>query len=88
MAVQLGKRYKDEQTGIELLVIKPGNCELKIDGREMELMQPKVLPSAGNPSGPPARTRLAGLPAPARSARGPCRGSERGARSRSCTWSR
>jgi hypothetical protein len=46
MAVQLGKRYKDEQTGIELLVIKPGNCELKIEGREMVLMQPKVLPSA------------------------------------------
>jgi hypothetical protein len=46
MAVQLGKRYKDEQTGIELLVIKPGNCELQVGGRPMELMQPKVLPSA------------------------------------------
>ncbi len=46
MAVQLGKRYKDEKTGIELLVIKPGNCNLKVDDREMELLQPKVLPSA------------------------------------------
>ena len=46
MAVQLGKRYRDEQTGIELLVIKPGNCELKVSTRDMELMQPKVLPSA------------------------------------------
>lgn len=46
MAVQLGKRYKDEESGIEILVIKPGECDLKIDGREMELMQPKVLPSA------------------------------------------
>ena len=46
MAVQLGKRYKDEETGIEVLVIKPGECELKVDAREMELMQPKVLPSA------------------------------------------
>ena len=46
MAVQLGKRYRDEQTGIELLVIKPGNCELKVNARDMELMQPKVLPSA------------------------------------------
>ncbi len=46
MAVQLGKRYKDESTGIELLVIKPGNCELKVSGHDMELMQPKVLPSA------------------------------------------
>jgi hypothetical protein len=46
LAVQLGKRYRDETTGIELLVIKPGNCNLKVDGRDMELMQPKVLPSA------------------------------------------
>ena len=45
-SVQLGKRYKDEQTGIELLVIKPGNCDLSAGGRPMELMQPKVLPSA------------------------------------------
>lgn len=46
MAVQLGKRYKDETTGIELLVIKAGACDLAIGGRPMELMQPKVLPSA------------------------------------------
>jgi hypothetical protein len=46
MAVQLGKRYKDEETGIEVLCIKPGECEIKADDREMELMQPKVLPSA------------------------------------------
>ena len=46
MAVQLGKRYKDETTGIELLVIKPGDCELKVNGKDMALMQPKVLPSA------------------------------------------
>lgn len=45
-AVQLGKRYKDEQTGIEVLVVKPGPCDLNVDGRAMELMQPKVLPSA------------------------------------------
>lgn len=46
MAVQLGKRYRDEDTGIEVLVIKPGDCDLKCDERDMELMQPKVLPSA------------------------------------------
>jgi hypothetical protein len=46
MTVQLGKRYKDEETGIEVLVIKPGDCDLKVDNREMNLMQPKVLPSA------------------------------------------
>jgi hypothetical protein len=46
VAVQLGKRYKDEASGIELLVIKPGNCDLQVNGKPMELMQPKVLPSA------------------------------------------
>ena len=46
MAVQLGKRYKDEETSIEVLCIKPGDCDLKVDDRDLELMQPKVLPSA------------------------------------------
>ncbi len=46
MAVQLGKRYKDEQTSIEVLCIKPGDCDLKVDDRPLELLQPKVLPSA------------------------------------------
>jgi len=46
MAVQIGKRYKDDQSSIELLVIKPGECELKVDGRPMVLMQSRVLPSA------------------------------------------
>lgn len=44
--VPLGKRYKDEETGIEVLVVKAGPCALNVDGREMALMQPKVLPSA------------------------------------------
>ena len=44
--VQLGKRYMDEQTGIEVLIVKPGPCDLNVEGRAMELMQPKVLPSA------------------------------------------
>lgn len=46
MAVALGKRYKDAQTNVELLCIKPGTCDLKIDGRPLEELQPKVLPSA------------------------------------------
>ena len=46
MAVALGKRYKDELSGVEVLCIKPGNCELNLDGRGMEELQPKVLPSA------------------------------------------
>ena len=44
--VALGKRYKDETTGVEVLVVKPGPCALNVDGRSMELLQPKVLPSA------------------------------------------
>jgi hypothetical protein len=46
MAVALGKRYKDETSGIEVLCIKPGECNLNVDGRGMEELQPKVLPSA------------------------------------------
>jgi hypothetical protein len=46
MVVQLGKRYKDESTEVEVLCIKPGNCDLNIDGRPMDELQPKVLPSA------------------------------------------
>ena len=46
MAVALGKRYKDAQSSIELLCIKPGDCDLNVDGRGMEELQPKVLPSA------------------------------------------
>ncbi len=45
-AVALGKRYRDEETGIEVLVVKAGPCALNVDGRDMALMQPKVLPSA------------------------------------------
>ena len=43
MAVALGKRYKDETTGV---CIKPGECNLNVNGRDMEELQPKVLPSA------------------------------------------
>ena len=38
LAVQIGKLYKDDETGIQLLVLKPGNCELKVGGRDMKLM--------------------------------------------------
>ena len=50
MAVALGKRYKDETTGVEVLCIKPGDkpadVNLNVNGRGMEELQPKVLPSA------------------------------------------
>jgi hypothetical protein len=44
--VQLGKRYKSADGAVELLVIKAGSCDLRYEGEAMELMQPKVLPSA------------------------------------------
>ncbi|MCY3655714.1 MAG: hypothetical protein OXH97_05380 [Chloroflexota bacterium] len=46
MAVALGKRYRDDTSEVEVLCIKPGDCDLNIDGRGMEELQPKVLPSA------------------------------------------
>lgn len=44
--IQLGKRYKSADGTVELLVIKPGPCDLRFNGEPMELLQPKVLPSA------------------------------------------
>lgn len=46
MAVALGKRYQEPSTGIELLCIKAGDCALNVDGKGVEELQPKVLPSA------------------------------------------
>jgi hypothetical protein len=46
MAVSLGKRYAETASGIELLCIKGGECNLNVDGKGMEELQPKVLPSA------------------------------------------
>lgn len=44
--LQLGKRYKSSDGAVEVLVLKQGVCDLRYEGTEMELMQPKVLPSA------------------------------------------
>jgi hypothetical protein len=44
--IQLGKRFKSPDGEIELLVIKPGVCDLRYNGAEMEVLQPKILPSA------------------------------------------
>jgi hypothetical protein len=46
MAVSLGKRYRDDESEIEVLCIKPGECNINLDGRGMGELQPKVLPSA------------------------------------------
>ena len=44
--VQLGKRFHSPSAGVEVLCIKAGACDLRVDGEPMELLQPKVLPSA------------------------------------------
>lgn len=46
MANQLGKRMTCETCGTEVLCIKGGEGEAHCCGKEMELQQPKVLPSA------------------------------------------
>ncbi len=44
--IALGKRYRSPDGEVELLVIKPGVCDLRYNGAPMEVLQPKILPSA------------------------------------------
>jgi hypothetical protein len=44
--IELGKRYKSPDGEVELLVIKAGVCDLRYNGAVMEVLQPKILPSA------------------------------------------
>lgn len=44
--IELGKRYKSPDGEVELLVIKAGVCDLRYNGSPMEVLQPKILPSA------------------------------------------
>jgi hypothetical protein len=44
--VLLGKRYTDEDTGIEVLCTKPGAGELAVDGRPLVIKGAKPLPSS------------------------------------------
>ena len=46
MANQLGKRFQCEKCSTEILCIKPGDGAVECCGVAMQLMQPKVLPSA------------------------------------------
>ncbi len=46
MANQLGKRFQCEDCGTEVLCIKAGDGNVHCCSKQMELMQPKVLPSA------------------------------------------
>jgi len=43
---QLGKRFQCEVCGTEILCTKAGDGTVECCGKEMTLMQPKVLPSA------------------------------------------
>jgi len=44
--LQLGKRYKSSDGAVEILVNKPGPCDLRYDGQPMELKEAKPLPSS------------------------------------------
>ena len=45
-ALQLGKRYKSADGAVEVLINKPGSCDLRYDGAAMELKDAKPLPSS------------------------------------------
>jgi len=45
-ALQLGKRYKSTDGAVEVLINKPGACDLRYDGQAMELKEAKPLPSS------------------------------------------
>jgi hypothetical protein len=45
-AVQLGKRYKSADGAVEVLINKPGTCDLRYDGKPMELKEAKPVPSS------------------------------------------
>lgn len=44
--VALGKRYTCETCGAEVLITKGGDGALRCHGAEMEMAQPKTLPSS------------------------------------------
>ena len=44
--VQMGKRYSDEETGLEALCSKGGEGSLSIDGRPLKIKEAKPLPSS------------------------------------------
>jgi len=45
-ALPLGKRYKSADGAVEVLINKPGSCDLRYDGQPMELKEAKPLPSS------------------------------------------
>ena len=46
MASQLGKRYRCEVCGTEILCVKAGDGETTCCGKEMEVQEPRTIPSS------------------------------------------
>ncbi len=46
MASQLGKRYKCSVCGTEVLCVKSGSGSVACDGKEMEIQEPRTIPSS------------------------------------------
>lgn len=44
--VLVGKRYADDETGLEVLCVRSGVGPLAVDGREMQIKAAKPLPSS------------------------------------------
>ena len=44
--LQLGKRYKSADGAVEVLINKPGACDLRYEGQPMEIKEAKPLPSS------------------------------------------
>ena len=46
MATELGKRYRCKKCGTEALCVKAGEGTPNCDGEDMELLQPRPVPSS------------------------------------------
>ncbi len=46
MAIQLGRRYVGEKSGIQVLCTKAGEGSLFANDEEMQVQQPRALPSS------------------------------------------
>lgn len=46
VASQLGKRYKCSVCGTEVLCVKAGEGTITCDGKEMEVQEPRTIPSS------------------------------------------
>ena len=44
--INLGRRYQSNDSSVTVLVTKAGQCDLRYNGEQMELQQPRKLPSS------------------------------------------